>query len=140
MKDYGHSLAGGGSVVEEVMDITGEHRYTPAGLGGCSGGHPIGFCELPPVATQVVHPSFSYASVKGRGCPRGLAPGGHAASHPGKCVGSIIFSGEPFIPCFYNRTSLPCWRVLVLALPLGLLKREHLFIFYNQASSIITQN
>lgn len=41
MKDYGHSLAGGGSVVEEVMDITGEHRYTPAGLGGCSGGHPI---------------------------------------------------------------------------------------------------
>lgn len=86
-----HSLAGEGSVVEGVMDVTGQRGYAPAGLGGRPrGGSDRSLCELPHVATWAVCLHFMDSSVKG-GCPWHHAHGGPAANHREKCVGSIVF-------------------------------------------------
>ena len=76
-----------------------------------------------------------YSSVRSR-CPLESFTWWPCCQSSGEMCGFHYLFEEPFIPVFIIESVGLCWWVLVLTLPLSFLKREHLFIFYNQTSSI----
>ena len=114
----------------------GQCRSVPTGLGRSPGMNPVVLSVCTGCVPQLQGAPFRHAPVWELGAPWNHSHGGPAANHQEKCVGSIIFFEEPFIPVVITESVGLCWWVLVLTLPLSLLKRVHLFICYNQTSSI----